>query len=204
LGSKKRINNISAVQLGYMVIEHELITLLRQKFSKVIEIVEEDFATVRVGRAKPSLIENLGVMAYGSRMRLVELATISAPDPNMLIVSPFDKSIMRDIEKAIAESEMQLSPAVSGDIIRIVIPSLTQERRIDFVKLLKQKTESGKVMLRQARQDVKEKIDALKERKEVSEDDIFMLLDQLDKITGEMNEKVDEMSRTKEEEIMSV
>lgn len=187
-----------------MMIEHELIVLLRQKFDKVIEIVEEDFATVRVGRAKPSLIENLSVAAYGGRMRLMEVASITAPDPNMLIVSPYDKSIMREIEKAIQDSEMQLSPAVSGDIIRIVIPSLTQERRIDFVKLLKQKTESGKVMLRQARQDVKEKIDALKERKEVSEDDIFILLEQLDKITGEFNEKIDEMSRQKEEEVMAV
>lgn len=187
-----------------MVIEHELITLLRQKFEKVIEVVNEDFETVRVGRAKPSLIENLGVMAYGTRMRLVELATITAPDPNMLIVTPYDKSIMRDIEKAIQDSEMQLSPAVSGDMIRIVIPALTQERRLDFVKLLKQKTESGKVMLRQARQDVKEKIDALKERKEVSEDDIYMLLEQLDKITGEYNDKIDEMSRVKEDEVMAV
>jgi len=186
-----------------MVIEHELITLLRQKFAKVIENVNEDFETVRVGRAKPSLIENLGVMAYGGHMRLMEVAGITAPDPNMLIVSPYDKSLMRDIEKAIADSEMQLSPAVSGDIIRIVIPSLTQERRLDFVKLLKQKTESGKVMLRQARQDIKEKIDALKERKEVSEDDIYMLLEQLDKITGEQNEKIEEMSRAKEEEVMS-
>ena len=188
----------------YMVIEHELITLLRQKFAKVIENVEEDFATVRVGRAKASLVENVGVMAYGTRMRLVELATITAPDPNLLIVTPFDRSNIAAIEKAIAESEMQLSPAVSGDMIRIVIPALTQERRIDYVKLLKQKTESGKVMLRQARQDVKEKIDALKERDDVSEDDIYMLLEQLDKITGEYNEKVDEMSRVKEEEIMSV
>ncbi|HSV94531.1 MAG TPA: ribosome recycling factor [Spirochaetia bacterium] len=187
-----------------MVIEHELITLLRQKFAKVIENVEEDLATVRVGRAKPSLIENLGVMAYGSRMRLMEVASITAPDPNMLIVSPYDKSLMRDIEKAISDSEMQLSPAVSGDIIRIVIPSLTQERRLDFVKLLKQKSESGKIMLRQVRQDIKEKIDDLKERKEVSEDDIFMLLEQLDKITGEFNEKVEEMGREKEEEVMAV
>lgn len=187
-----------------MVIEHELIALLRQKFAKVIEVVEEDFDTVRVGRAKPSLVENIGVMAYGGRMRLMELASISAPDPNMLVISPFDKSIMGVIEKAIADSEMQLSPVVSGDIIRIVIPSLTQERRIDFVKLLKQKTESGKVMLRQARQDVKEKIDALDERKEVSEDDIRMLLEQLDKITGEQNEKIEEMSRVKEEEVMAV
>ena len=116
----------------YMVIEHELITLLRQKFAKVIENVEEDFETVRVGRAKPSLIENLGVLAYGGHMRLMEVASISAPDSNMLIVSPYDKSLMREIEKAIADSEMKLSPAVSGDIIRIVIPSLTQERRLDF------------------------------------------------------------------------
>jgi ribosome recycling factor len=184
--------------------DHELIQLLKQKFAKVLELIDEDFATVRVGRAKPSLIENLGVMAYGSRMRLMEVASISAPDPNMLIVSPYDKSIMRDIEKAIADSEMQLSPAVSGDIIRIVIPSLTQERRLDFVKLLKQKTESGKVMLRQARQDIKDKIDALKERKEVSEDEIFMLLEQLDKITGEYNEKIEQKGREKEEEIMAV
>lgn len=187
-----------------MVIEHELITLLRQKFAKVMENIEADFETVRVGRAKPSLIENLGVMAYGGHMRLVELASITAPDPNMLIVSPYDKSLMRDIEKAIADSEMQLSPAVSGDIIRIVIPALTQERRMDFVKLLKQKTEAGKVMLRQARQDVKEKIDALKEKKEVSEDDIYMLLEQLDKITGEFNEKIEEMSRAKEDEVMAI
>lgn len=184
--------------------EHELIQLLRQKFNKVIEIIEEDFATVRVGRAKASLIENLSVMAYGGRMRLVELASITAPDSNMLIVSPYDKGLMRDIEKAIAESEMQLSPSVSGDIIRIVIASLTQERRLDYVKLLKQKTESGKIMLRQARQDVKEKIDALKESKEVSEDEVFMLLEQLDKITGEFNEKVESMSREKETEIMTV
>jgi len=187
-----------------MVIEHELITLLRQKFEKVLDNIREDFDTVRVGRAKPSLIENVGVMAYGSRMRLMELATISVPDPNMLVVTPYDRSILQSIEKAIADSEMQLSPVVSGDIIRIVIPALTQERRIDFVKLLKQKTESGKVMLRQARQDVKEKIDALKERKEVSEDDIYMLLEQLDKITGEYHEKIEEMSRAKEEEVMSV
>lgn len=186
------------------MIEHELIKLLRQKLDKVIENVEEDFATVRVGRAKASLVENLGVMAYGTRMRLVELATITVPDANLLIVTPFDRSNLAAIEKAVAESEMQLSPAVSGDMIRIVIPPLTQERREDFVKLLKQKTESGKVMLRQARQDVKEKIDALKEKKEVSEDDIFMLLEQLDKITSEQNEKIEEMSRVKETEIMAL
>lgn len=186
------------------MLEHELIQLLKQKFAKVIENTEEDFATVRVGRAKPDLVENISVSAYGSRMRLVEVATIAAPDTNMIVITPFDKSLIREIEKAIGESEMQLSPAVSGDIIRIVIPPLTQERRMDFVKLLKQKTESAKIMLRQARQDVKEKIDALKERDDVSEDDIYMLLADLDKLTGEFNEKIDAMSRAKEDEIMAV
>ena len=187
-----------------MVLEHELIQLLRQKFAKVMENVEDDFSTIRVGRAKPDLVEGIMVPAYGSWMRLVEVATISAPDTNMLVITPFDRSLLGVIEKAIGDNEMKLSPAVSGELIRIVIPSLTQERRLDFVKLLKQKTESGKIMMRQARQDVKEKIDALKERKEVSEDDIFMLHSELDRITAEFNEKVEEMSRAKEKKMIAV
>jgi len=187
-----------------MQMEHELISLLRQKFEKVMSVVKDDMATVRVGRAKPDMIENVLVLAYGTKMRLVELATITAPDTNMLIISPYDKSVIRDIEKAIFDSEMQLSPAVSGDQIRIVIPPLTQERRLDFAKLLHQKKESGKQLLRQARQEVKEKVDALKGKDGVSEDDIFMLHEQTDKIIGEYNEKVDEMARVKEDEIMAV
>lgn len=180
----------------------DLIVLLKQKFTKVLENTEEDFSTVRVGRAKPDLIENLSVPAYGGWMKLMELASISAPDSNLLVVSPYDKSIMGAIEKALADSEMKLSPAVSGDIIRIVLPALTQERRLDFVKLLKQKTESAKIMLRQARQDVKDKIDALKESKTVSEDEIHRLLEELDKVTAEFNGLVESMAGKKEKEIM--
>lgn len=178
--------------------------LLRQKFGKVIENTDEDFATVRVGRAKPDMIENLIINAYGGKMRLMEVASINAPDPNMLVVSPYDRGLMGAIEKGIGDSEMKLSPVVSGDIIRIVIPTLTQERRFDFVKLLKQKVESAKIMLRQARQDVKEKIDALKESKTVSEDEIFRLLEELDKVTTEFTGKIEEMATKKEEEIMAV
>ncbi len=187
-----------------MQMEHELIVLLKQKFDKVMELVKEDMSTVRVGRAKPDMVENVLVFAYGTKMRLVEVATISAPDTNMLVISPYDKSLIREIEKAIAESEMQLSPAVSGDQIRIVLPPLTQERRLDFVKLLKQKTESGKVMLRQARQDVKEKVDGLKDTGAVSEDEIFMLHEQLDKVTGDYNTKIEQLAKAKEDEIMDV
>ena len=187
-----------------MILEHELIQLLRQKFDKVIENVKEDLATIRVGRAKPDMVEGITVPAYGSWMRLVELATIAVPDTNMLTVTPFDRSLMGVIEKAIGDSEMKLSPAVSGEMIRIVVPSLTQERRLDFVKLLKQKTESGKIMMRQVRQDVKEKVDALKEREDVSEDEVYKLLAELDKVTAEYNEKVEQVSRAKEMEIMAV
>lgn len=182
----------------------DLIGLLKQKFTKVIENTEEDFSTVRVGRAKPDLIEGVMVQAYGGWMKLMEIASISAPDPNMLIVSPYDKSLTGPIEKAIADSEMKLSPAVSGELIRIVLPALTQERRLDFVKLLKQKTESAKVMLRQARQDVKERIDDLEDTKTVSEDEIHRLLADLDKVTNEYNGKIEEMASKKEEEIMAV
>lgn len=180
----------------------DLIVLLKQKFTKVIENTEEDFSTVRVGRAKPDLIENVMVPAYGGWMKLMELASISAPDSNLLVVSPYDKSVMGAIEKALADSEMKLSPAVSSDIIRIALPALTQERRLDFVKLLKQKSESAKIMLRQARQDIKDKIDALKESKTVSEDEIHRLLEELDKVTADFNLKIEEMARKKESEIM--
>ncbi len=180
----------------------DLIVLLKQNFAKVMENTEEDFATVRVGRARPDLIEGLMVPAYGGWMKLMELASISAPDHNMLVVSPYDKSLMKEIEKAISDSEMRLSPAVSGELIRIVLPALTQERRLDFVKLLKQKTESAKIILRQARQDVKEKIDTLKESKTVSEDEIYSLLEQLDKVTNEYTLKIEEIARKKETEIM--
>ncbi|KKU07183.1 MAG: Ribosome-recycling factor [Candidatus Collierbacteria bacterium GW2011_GWC2_45_40] len=112
-----------------MVLEHELIQLLRQKFAKVMENVEDDFSTIRVGRAKPDLVEGIMVPAYGSWMRLVEVATISAPDTNMLVITPFDRSLLGVIEKAIGDNEMKLSPAVSGELIRIVIPSLTQDKR---------------------------------------------------------------------------
>jgi ribosome recycling factor len=182
----------------------DLIALLRQKFGKVIENTDEDFATVRVGRAKPDMIENLIINAYGGKMRLMEVASINAPDPNMLVVSPYDKGLMGASEKGIGDNEMKLSPVVNGDVIRIVIPALTQERRMDFVKLLKQKVESAKIMLRQARQDVKEKIDALKESKTVSEDEIHRLLEELDKVTAEFTTKIEEMAKKKEDEIMAV
>jgi ribosome recycling factor len=184
--------------------DHQLITDLKIRYNKVLEIVEEDISTVRVGRAKPDMVNGIIVEAYGSKMKLMEVASVTAPDSNLIQITPYDKGLMRDIEKAIGESDLGLSPAVSGEMIRIVLPALTQDRRLDFVKLLKQKIESGKVLLRQARQDIKEQMDDMKGQPGVSEDLIHTLHEQLDKVTEEWMVKITEMEKTKELEIMAV
>jgi len=110
----------------------EIINRLKQKLEKVIEVFKEDLATIRTGRAKPDLVENVLIEAYGGKMKLFEVANISAPDPSLITVTPWDKSLVKNIEKAISESQLQLSTNVSGDMIRIPVPALTQERRQDL------------------------------------------------------------------------
>ncbi len=183
--------------------EHELIRKLRTNLDKVIEVVGGDMATIRTGRAKPDLVSGIEVLAYGQRMKLFELASVTAPDPSTIVIAPWDKSVLKDVEKAILLSELQLTPNVSSDIVRINIPPLTQERRNDFVKLLHQKVESGRVMARQVRLEIKSEIDRLRDAAGVSEDDIDRLLEQLQKTLDEYMLKIEQMGKKKEEEIMS-
>lgn len=180
-----------------------MIRKLRANLDKVLEVVGGDMATIRTGRAKPDLVSGIEVLAYGQRMKLFELASVTAPDPSTIVISPWDKGVMKDIEKAIMISELQLNPNVSSDIIRINIPPLTTERRNDFVKLLHQKIESGRVMARQVRQEIKEEIDRLKKDGGVSEDEIDRLLEQLQKTLDEYMGKIEAMGKKKEEEILS-
>jgi len=183
----------------------KILEALRQKLEKVLEIVVGDLATIRTGRAKPDLVGNLVVTVYGGqKMKLFEVANISASDSTLITIAPWDKGVIREIEKAISESDLRLSANVSGDLIRVPIPSPTEERRKDFVKLLHQKLESGRIMLRQVRGDIKEEIDKLKKEAGVSEDDIERLLEELQKMTDEYIGKVEEVGKKKEEEIMEV
>src|SRR3989339_1370911 len=129
----------------------EIITTAKSEMSKVIDIIRLDFSSIRTGRATPSLIEHLLVEAYGSKMKLVELASITTPDPQTLIVTPFDQANLVPILKAIEESGMGFTPSINENIIRVVIPPLSQERREEFVKLVHTKLEGGKVMVRQVR-----------------------------------------------------
>lgn len=187
-----------------MFMQNDVEAKSRQNFERVLEVVAGDMATIRTGRAKPDLVSNIEVLAYGSRMKLFEVANINAPDINLITVQPWDKSLIKDIEKALAESELKLPVAVSGEMIRIVIPQLTEERRKDFVKLLHQKMESAKIMLRQARQEIKDDIDRSEGQPGVSEDDIKHQLEQLQKMTDEYMVKIEEMARKKEAEIMMI
>ena len=175
---------------------------IRGKFDKVLSVVGEDMGTIRVGGAKPSMVESVSVEAYGSRMRLMEVATISAPDLTQIVISPWDKTLIRAIEKGIMDSGLGLMPNVSGDVVRIVIPALTEERRTDYVKLVHQKLESGKVLLRNARQEVKEEIELHKDQAGVSEDDVKKDLEELQKLVDEYHAKLEATAKEREEEIM--
>lgn len=170
----------------------------------VVEIVEEDFAMVKTGRAKPNLVEKVQVEAYQTRMPLIELAAISAPDPNLIVIQPWDESIVDNIVKAIAQSDLNLNPIYEGGVIRIQVPPLTEERREELVKLVSQKIESGRVLLRQVRQEVKKKVEGMKGQPGVSEDDIHRLMEELEKVTEEFIKKVEDMGRTKEEELRTI
>ena len=185
--------------------EQEVMKKLVQKLDKVLEMVKGDMDTVRTGKAKPDMVGNIMVSAYGGqKMRLQELACISAPDHSLILIEPWDKSVVQDIEKAIIQSELQLSPAVSESIIRLPVPPLTEERRLDFVKLLAQKMESGKVMLRQARGDIKEEIDGLDGQSGVSEDDVKRMLEEMQRVFEKYQVKLEELGKTKEAEIMEI
>lgn len=175
-------------------------------FSGVLDVVLGDLSTVKTGRAKPDLILHLPVRveSYGSTLTLQELASVSTPDPQTLVISPWDKSVIDDIEKGIAKSDLGLNPILDGDIIRIVIPPLTQERRQDYVKLIEKKVEAGKALLREERQRIKKEIDHQAGSPGVSEDDIFKAVEELDKKTHEWEAKIHDAGETKKREVQAI
>src|SRR3989344_3995027 len=183
-----------------------LLEEVRRQFGGVVEVIRVDLAVVRTGRARPELIEKVQVEAYEGqpRMSLVELAAISAPDPQQLVVRPWDQGVLSKIEKALAAADLGLNPVVDGDIIRIAIPALTEERRKDLVMLVHKKLEAGRNLLRSERQQIKEKIESQKGQPGISEDDIFRQLEELQKLTEELMTKIEDMGKAKETELMQI
>lgn len=177
---------------------------IRQKLDRATDHVTRDVATLRTGKASAQLLDSVFVEAYGAKMRVAELATVQAPDATLITVSPWDKSILSNIEKAIATADLNINPVVDGDIIRIKIAPLTEEKRREMVKVLQKKIESGRVMLRSIRTDGKKDIEGQKGSEGVSEDDIKFDLQNLDEILKEYMAKLDEISAKKEKDLLTI
>lgn len=172
--------------------------------NKVFSVVAMDLSSVKTGRAKPSLVENIMVEAYGTRMKMIEVANVTAPDISQLVIAPWDKSLVAAVEKAISSSDLNIHPVVDGEQIRIMIPPLTQERREEMVRVVKQKIESGKTMIRDVRQKYKKMIEDQKGQPGVSEDAIKRELEDLQKRTDASTAKLEELGLQKEHELMAM
>jgi len=171
---------------------------------KTEEVVQHEFSGIRTGKASPSLVENIVVEVYGSQMRIRELAGITAPEPRMLLIQPWDASTVHPIEKAIQKSNLGLNPAVDKKFIRIVLPELSQERRVEFTKIVRKMAEDGRVAIRHVRRDAIEHLK--KESKEggVTEDQLETAEKEVQKLTDQYIAKIDAHLVTKEKEIMTV
>ena len=174
------------------------------RMEATLEALRREFATVRTGKATPALLDTVRVEAYGSKMPLNQLATISTPESSLLVVQPFDKTLLPDVERAIMTADLGLNPANDGNIIRIPIPPLNEERRQEYVKLLHRMAEDGRVSIRHARRTVRDELHQLVRDHELSEDESRRREDELEKSTKEYVEKVDELLKNKEAEVMAI
>lgn len=183
-----------------------IISTTKAKMEKAYSILKDDFGTVKTGKANPQLVENIMINAYGgsARMKVMELATIHVVDPQTIAITPFDQSVVRDIEKGISDSQMGITPAVDGNVIRVSIPPLTQERREEFVKLIHRKAENGKIMLRQIRQEAKDDIKKLKDDGHISEDEVERLEKEVQKAIDDFTGKIEMATHEKVKELMTV
>jgi ribosome recycling factor len=171
---------------------------------KAIEAVRREFAGVRTGKASPGLLDTVRVDAYGSKMPVNQLSSISTPEPRLMLVQPWDKSLMGAIEKAIRAAELGLNPANDGNVIRIPIPALNEERRKEMVKLLHRLAEEGRVAIRHARHEGNKHVKAREHDHEVSEDDARRQVDEIQKLTDEYIARIDHLLEAKEREVMEV
>ncbi|MGA7098420.1 MAG: ribosome recycling factor [Acidimicrobiia bacterium] len=181
---------------------NDLLSDAEHKMDQAIDHVASEFATVRTGRANPQLLQRITVEYYGSPTPLQQLASISVPEPRLLVVQPYDRSTVSDIEKALQASDLGLNPSNDGNVIRIAFPPLTEERRKDLIKVVKNMAEEGRVAVRNIRRHAKSEMEEL--HGEISDDDIRRGEDELQKLTDRFTEKIDQLSEHKEDELLEV
>ena len=182
----------------------ELLTEAGLCMDKLVEAAKHEFTTIRTGRASAALLDRLQVSAYGTKMPVNQLTTISVPEPRLLTITPFDKSIMKDIERSIQESDLGLTPSNDGQVIRLPIPQLTEERRKELVKQVRHMAEEGRVAARNVRRDAVHHLKKLEQDGDAGADDVHRAEDRLQKVTDEHVQRIDAALKAKEAEIMEV
>jgi len=182
----------------------DLLKETEERMSKAVTALQNDLMTIRTGRASPSLVERLPVEYYGALTPLNQLATISAPEPRLLTIRPWDASSLSAIEKAILKSDLGLTPNNDGKIIRLVIPRLTEERRQELVKVVARRVEEARVAIRNCRRDGISDLREFENEKLISEDEFYRGKDKMQELTDKFTERVDEVGQNKEQEIMEV
>ncbi|KKB75576.1 ribosome recycling factor [Bacillus sp. FSL M8-0052] len=176
----------------------------KERMEKAVAAYQRELATVRAGRANPSLLDKVTVEYYGAQTPLNQLSSITVPEARMLVITPYDKTALGDIEKAIQKADLGVTPTNDGSIIRITIPPLTEERRKELVKLVKKYSEDAKVAVRNIRRDANDDLKKLEKNGEMTEDELRSSTEDVQKLTDEYVSKIDEITKDKEKEIMEV
>lgn len=174
------------------------------KMQAVIQSTKKELASIRTGRANPALLDGVLVDYYNTPTPLNQLASISVPESRLLVLQPYDKTAISNMEKAIVKADLGLNPTNDGNLIRISIPHLTEERRRDLVKVARKKAEEFKVAVRNVRRDTNETLKKLEKDKAISEDELRIALDEVQELTGKYTDEIDDLLKRKEEEIMEV
>jgi ribosome recycling factor len=182
----------------------KIYTDTEERMKKAVEAIKKEFASIRTGKATTSLLDGIKVDYYGTLTPLSQVANVSAPDARLLVIQPWEKKMIPEIVKAIQKSDLGLNPQSDANVIRLPIPSLTEERRKDLVKLVKKVTEEGKIALRNVRRDSIEALKKSEKDKEISEDESRKAQERVQKITEDYTEKIEELLSKKEQEIMEI
>jgi len=182
----------------------KVISEAEERMKKAVEALQNEFNTLRTGRASPALFDKIRVEYYGNPTPLNQVATISAPEARLVVIQPWDKSIIGDIEKAIQKSELSVNPSNDGKVIRISIPPLTEERRKEFVKIAKNMAEQSRVSIRNTRRDANDELKKAEKDGTISEDDLKRAEDEVQKLTDSYVAQVNDKLEEKEEEILEI
>lgn len=183
---------------------HNIIDTLKSKMSKTVDILKADLSTVKVGRANPAMLDKIEVDYYGSSTKLNQIANISTPEARILVIQPWEKNMLKEIEKALLKSDLGIPPNNDGSVIRLIVPEMTEETRKNTVKKVKKMCEDAKVTIRAIRRDGNDKVKALKKDNSLTEDDVKKLEDDIQKTTDKFIKNIDDVMVSKEKEIMSI